>query len=194
MLKNMNKAAAVNEYLRGIQWLKKYDILAYGSFIIGFPGETGQSIRDTIKFIKESGIDFYRAQSWYCAPGTPVWAKRDIYDIRGESFEWSHATMDSKEAAGRVEEIFLSIEEPIWIPQYNFECDGLFHLMHRGFTLDQVKAFIKGFNRGVKEKLTNPAQNEVSFDVLQQIKDACPDIPLEEEKNSLNTYDAGFDF
>ncbi|MCP4151439.1 MAG: radical SAM protein, partial [bacterium] len=40
ILKNMNKAATVEKYLRGISLLNEYDMLAYGSFIIGFPGET----------------------------------------------------------------------------------------------------------------------------------------------------------
>lgn len=199
ILKSMNKAASVEDYLKGIQWLKKYDILVYGSFIIGFPGETHRSVQDTVKFIKESGIDFYRAQLWYCKPGTPVWLERDKYKIKGESFEWSHATMNAREAADLIDEIFLCSEEPVWVPQYNFECDGLFHLLHRGLTTDQIKKFIKSFNNGVKEKLKDPGRTEVSFDVLEQIREALPDCHWldadpGEEKNNFDKYEAQFDF
>jgi radical SAM PhpK family P-methyltransferase len=199
MLKNMNKAVSVHQYLRGIQWLKKYDIPIYGSFIIGFPGETEQSVRDTTKFIKESGIDFYRAQLWYCKTGTPVWLKREEYKIEGESFQWRHKTMDSRQAADLIDEIFLSLEGPTWVPQYNFECDGLFHLLHRGLTLDRIKRFIKGFNQGIKEKLINRStRQEISFEALTYIKEILGDRRSEDStsgpgKDGFDKYDAEFD-
>ena len=199
MLANMNKAVTVHQYLRGIQWLKTYDIPIYGSFIIGFPGETEQSVRDTIKFIKESGIDFYRAQLWYCKTGTPVWLKRDKYKIEGESFQWRHKTMNYTEAADLIDEIFLSLEEPVWVPQYNFECDGLFHLLHRGLTLDQVKRFINGFNQGIKEKLINRSpRQEISFEAITHIKEVLGDQRSEDAtsgvgKDGFDKYEAEFD-
>lgn len=204
ILENMNKAVSVKEYLRGIAWLKQYDIPVYSSFIIGFPGETSQSVQDTVKFIKESGTDFYRAQLWYNKTGTPVWSQREKYRLEGESFEWKHAGMDSREAADWIDRIFLSIDEPVWVPQYNFECDALFHLLHRGFSLEQIKKFISAFNRGVKEKITHPTQTytDAGFEVMEQLKEALRDNRLpdsrgatpEPEKNVFDKDDAGFDF
>jgi anaerobic magnesium-protoporphyrin IX monomethyl ester cyclase len=170
VLKNMKKAAAVDKYFKGIELLNEYQILNYGSFIIGFPGETVETVQDTIRFIKESGLNFFRAQLWYCDPITPIWYQKDKYEIQGEGFEWSHLTMDSGSAADLVEEIFMSIDEPVWVPQYNFECDALFRIFPRGFTVEQVKNFLGIFNKGVGEKIKNPRQGKTSFGVIRELE------------------------
>jgi hypothetical protein len=173
ILKNMNKAADIKKYLDGIECLKKYGIVTFGNFIIGFPGETGETVRDTVDFIEKSGLDFFRAQLWYCEPITPIWKKRDLYNIRGESFEWSHATMNSQKACDLIEHIFLTVKEPTWIPQYNFDFDNLWHLVHRGMSVEQVRDFLKSFNFAIKEKLLEPSRREVSYEALKLLKKAC---------------------
>jgi len=199
ILENMNKAASTDDYLRGIHLLKKYGIITYGSFIIGFPGETEKTVRDTIEFIKKSGIDFFRAQLWYFEPITPIWNEKEKYNIRGANFEWTHATMDSKKAADLVDNIFLSIDQPVWVPQYNFEFDGLFHLLHRGMTLEEITSLLKSFNRGIRAKLINPSKSEVDFKVIKEIRECCgknrfTDDINDENKDIIERYDAGFDF
>lgn len=155
ILKNMNKAVEVEKYLRGIELLKEYGIVTFGNFIIGFPGETEETVKETIDFIKTGGLDFYRAQLWYCEPITPIYEQKDLYQIQGESFQWSHATMDSQKACDLIEKIFLTIENPTWVPLYNFDFDGIWHLVHRGMSIPQLMDFLKGFNAALREKLTN---------------------------------------
>ncbi|UCH98258.1 MAG: PhpK family radical SAM P-methyltransferase [Candidatus Aminicenantes bacterium] len=173
ILKNMNKAVTVEKYLKGIELLKEYGILTFGCFIVGFPGETDETIRDTFNFIEDSGLDFFRTQLWFCDPITPIWEQKEKYDIQGAHFKWSHATMDFRRGCDFVEQSFLSIKNSTWVPQYNFEFDALFHLMNRGMTQDQVKLFLKGFNSGIREKLTDPSQKEAGSRVLETIKKAC---------------------
>jgi anaerobic magnesium-protoporphyrin IX monomethyl ester cyclase len=205
ILKIMSKASTAQQYIKGIEFLKDCGILTYGSFIIGFPGETDESIQETIKFIKESGIDFFRTQLWYCDTMTPILKEREKYDINGSNFEWRHATMDSKMASDITDEIFLSIEDPLWIPQYNFEFDGLFHLLHRGFSMGQVKNFIRAFNKGIKEKLIATSRQDVSWKVIRELEATLgtADTINEKEKeicaieNKKNVFDhdgAVFDF
>jgi len=173
ILKNMNKKAAVHKYLEGIERLKEYEIVTFGNFIIGFPGETEKTVQDTVHFIERSGLDFFRTQLWYCEPITPIWNERERYKLRGERFEWSHATMDSKKACDLIEEVFLSVKKSTWVPQYNFDFDNFWHLVHRGMTIDQVNHFLKSFNLAVKEKIMAPSFREISYEVLTQIKNAC---------------------
>jgi anaerobic magnesium-protoporphyrin IX monomethyl ester cyclase len=173
ILKNMNKAVTVEKYLRGLELLKEYGIVTFGNFIIGFPGETEETIKETVKFIETGGLDFYRAQLWYCEPITPIFKQKDHYRIQGESFQWRHATMDSPRAGEIIENIFLTIEKPTWIPQYNFDFDGIWHLVHRGMSIPQLTDFLKGFNRAVREKLTGTTRGEISAGTLKQIKNAA---------------------
>lgn len=173
VLKNMNKAASVEKYLNGVSLLKEYGIVTFGSFVIGFPGETHDTVRDTIRFIEESGLDFFRPHLFYFEPITPIWKDRAAYDLKGESFEWSHRTMDSRTAADLIDRMFLSVENAVWVPQYNFDFDHLWRLRHRGMSPGQIKAFLKAFNSGIKEKLVNPSLEEISPPVIEEIKKAC---------------------
>jgi len=170
ILKNMNKAASLDKYRSGITLLKEYGIITYASFIIGFPGETVNTVRDTVNFIEEYQPDFYRTQLWYCDTTTPIWLQREKYNIQGSQFQWSHETMDSKTACDLIEDIFLNMKNSIWVPQYNFEFAALFNLLHRGMSLEQVKQFIVYFNDGIKEKLVKLQQVEVSPKVIENLK------------------------
>jgi hypothetical protein len=173
ILRNMNKAATVEKYREGIRLLKKNRIITYASFIIGFPGETPQTVRDTVEFIQATQPDFYRTQLWYCDPITPIWKEKDQYQIKGSQFEWVHKTMDAFSACDVIDEIFLSLDNSVWIPQYNFEFGGIFSLLHRGMSLEQIKEFLLSFNQGIKEKLTHRAQREISGDTVERLERVC---------------------
>lgn len=173
ILKNMNKAANAAKYSEGISLLKEYGIITFGSFIIGFPGETDETVQESIDFIEKSGIDFFRAHLWYCDPITPVWQQKEKYRIEGECFEWSHATMDAQTACDWVDKIFIDIKNSTWIPQYNFDFDNLWHLLHRGFSLEQIREFLNIFNSGVKEKLRESSRDELGPGTIKRLKDFC---------------------
>jgi radical SAM PhpK family P-methyltransferase len=142
ILKNMNKAASVDSYRRGIEQLRRYKIMTFASFIIGFPGETDETVRETIDFVKKNRPDYYRAQMWYCEPGTPIIDQRSKYAIDGEGFVWRHATMDSLEAMDHIEAMFLEIKESVWMPQWSFDFWIVPYLLGKGITLDQLKDFM----------------------------------------------------
>jgi radical SAM PhpK family P-methyltransferase len=199
ILKNMNKMVSVEKYLRGIELLKEVGILVYSSFITGFPGETRETAADTIQFIKESGMDFYRPQLWYCDTVTPIWKEKEKYHITGSHFEWSHATMDAKTAGDIIDHMFLTIENPTWVPMYYFGFEGIFHLLDRGLSIRQVKEFLNSFNEGIKEKLIDPASQDVSPGVIRQLKESCRNkenvhVNLKEKESIMNEFDVGFDF
>lgn len=80
--------------------------------------------------------------------------------------------MDSSTACDIIEGIFLSIKEPIWVPQYNFDINNLLHMMHRGVTQEQVKAFLIAFNSGIREKLIDPSSVEIGPQVVSKLNNA----------------------
>jgi radical SAM PhpK family P-methyltransferase len=178
MLDNMNKTAHLEKFRKGIAWLKEYQISTLGSFFIGFPGETPQTVQDTIGFIEETEMDFYQVQSWYCDPISPIWERREEFKLKGSHFQWSHTSMDGKTAANLLEKMFLAIEKSICVPRYNFDFDHLFHLLHRGMTLEQVKTFLRIFNNALKEKLVSPSQKEVSPMIINNFKEFFSQVNL----------------
>ena len=199
ILKNMNKGTTAQKYLKGIELLKEYGITTFGSFIVGFPGETPATVRETTAFIKASGLDFYRAQLWYCEPITPIWQEREKYRLEGENFEWRHATMDSKQACDLIDEIFLTTASPLWIPQYDFDFDSIWHLTRRDMELDHIKDFLGAFKRGIIGKLESHLPKEADAEVIQALTGACPgksglDAVPPGEKELIEKYGAGFDY
>src|SRR5205823_8128013 len=72
ILTNMNKAATIEKYERGIKLLHEHGILTFASFIVGLPGETDETVAETVAFIRATKPSYYRAQMWYCEPGTPI--------------------------------------------------------------------------------------------------------------------------
>lgn len=141
ILRNMHKAAKIEQYRRGIEWLKTHGILTFGSFIIGFPGETAETVEETIRFIRETEIDCYRAQLWYNEAGTPIQKRKEEFDILGDGFVWEHASMDSMEAMDHIERLFLSVKESLWLPQWSFDFWIIPYLIGRGISLEQFKSF-----------------------------------------------------
>jgi p-methyltransferase len=142
ILKNMNKAATVERYGHGIRELHKRGVLTFGSFIVGFPGETDETVDETLDFIKEHRPTYYRAQSWYCEPGTPIDAQRQKYGIEGEGFVWKHNTMDSLAAMDHIDRIFLSVDESLWLPQWSFDFWIIPYLVGRGITPERFRQFM----------------------------------------------------
>src|SRR5436853_1581565 len=142
ILENMDKAATIEKYAAGIRMLKERGVLTLRSFIIGFPGETEDTIGETLDFIKNNGIDYYRVPPWYCEPGTPIFQQKEKYQIEGEGFVWSHATMDSSEAMDHVERIFLTVTESLWLPQWSFDFWTIPYLIGKGLTFDQFRDFV----------------------------------------------------
>jgi len=142
VLRNMNKAATIEKYARGIEMLRRHGIMTFGSFVVGFPGETAETVDETIDFLNDTRPDYYRAQMWYCEPGTPIQNERGKYQIEGEGFVWSHSTMDSLEAMDHIDRMFLTVEGPLWLPQWSFDFWIVPYLLGRGISLEQFRGFM----------------------------------------------------
>ena len=142
ILKLMTKAATIEKYADGMKLLRQHDILTFGSFIVGFPGETDETLKETSDFIKENKPDYWRAQMWYCEPGTPIERRRDEFGISGEGFVWQHNTMDSLEAMDHIDRLFLTIKESTWLPQWSFDFWIIPYLKGRGISFQQFKDFM----------------------------------------------------
>jgi len=160
ILVNMNKSATVQKYATGIELLRRYGIMTFGSFIIGFPGETDETVEETINFIRDTKPDYYRAQMWYCEPGTPIQNERLKYDINGEGFVWSHATMDSLAAMDHIDRMFLTIDESLWLPQWSFDFWIVPYLLGKGISLAQFADFMTQSHKLLSLEIASVPEHE----------------------------------
>jgi p-methyltransferase len=160
ILKNMSKAATVEKYVEGIRQLKAHGVWTFGSFILGFPGETDQTVRETVDFIRQTRPDFYRAQLWYCETGTPIERQRAKYGITGDGFVWEHATMDSLTAMDHIERAFLTVDESEWLPQWSFDFWVIPYLRGEGMTREMFHGFVGHANRLLASQIASMTPHE----------------------------------
>jgi len=90
MLERMNKAATVKDNYNVINWAKSYGITTRAFFVIGFPGETAETMEETRSFIETADPDQYFVSNFVPYPGTPVWNDPYRYGI-------THMEKDFKE-------------------------------------------------------------------------------------------------
>lgn len=160
ILENMNKAASAGHYRRGIEMLHRHGILTFGSFIVGFPGETEKTVRETVSFIKETKVDYYRAQMWYNEAGTPIHQEKEKYGITGDGFVWTHDTMESLEAMDHIEKMFLTIQDSQWLPQWSFDFWIIPYLKGKGVDSDRFKQFMQVANKMLALEIASVPEEE----------------------------------
>ncbi len=71
ILKHARKGAYPDKAERALRWAKKAGIMNWGYFIIGLPGETEETIRQTIDFAKKLPLDIALFHVAAPYPGTP---------------------------------------------------------------------------------------------------------------------------
>jgi radical SAM superfamily enzyme YgiQ (UPF0313 family) len=71
ILKHVRKGAYPDKAERALRWAKKAGIMNWGYFIIGLPGETEETIRQTIDFAKKLPLDIALFHVAAPYPGTP---------------------------------------------------------------------------------------------------------------------------
>ena len=130
--------------------------------------ETLETVAETVDLLERTCPDFYLPNIWYGHPVTPIYRRKDELAIRGSAYNWAHATMDADTAAALIEKMFATVRGPTWLP---FDLWSVFYLQRRGMSLGQIKTFVDGFNRLVREKIAphaSPAEREASIEAMRE--------------------------
>ncbi len=73
MLKRIKKGATLAQARRAVAWARKYGFTILGYFMVGLPGETEETIRETARFAASLDIDFAKFSITMPLPGTPLY-------------------------------------------------------------------------------------------------------------------------
>tara|TARA_B100000315_G_C14549679_1_gene575101 strand:- start:497 stop:1933 length:1437 start_codon:yes stop_codon:yes gene_type:complete len=73
ILDNISKGTSIKQARDAIKWTKQAGIQTRGFFMIGAPGETRETIRETIDFMKEIDLDDFHVTFFTPYPGTPIY-------------------------------------------------------------------------------------------------------------------------
>jgi len=174
VLKAMNKRVTREQYLRGIELLRNEDITTLASFIVGFPGETEETLRDTIDFIDQSGTDFFNVKIFYYDHTTPIHQQAADYDLTGQGMTWAHRTMTSTQAFAHSEEIIKQVRQAAYIAQHSDEIWEIAYFQERGFTLPQIQKLYGNFTRMLREELSsNGASAPLKKELFHELTTFC---------------------
>jgi p-methyltransferase len=118
MLEKMNKKVNADQYYPVIRNLMRHGINVTAMFVIGFPGETPETAKTTIDFIKS--IDFEEAPghfrwalfSFVLLPLSPIYpeSQRTESNLRGYLIKWCHDGMDSATARDIIDKAYSEID------------------------------------------------------------------------------------
>jgi anaerobic magnesium-protoporphyrin IX monomethyl ester cyclase len=156
VLKNMDKGSRVKDYYKAIELLKKAGIETIGSFIIGFPGETDQTIEDNIRLINDSGMDYYQANLWLLFPNMPIFRERRDYGLRGLIYGWQHGTMNAYEASHAMIHILESVKTALTntFGLTNSVQATIEYLYSLGFLAGEIRSFFECYTKIVKNRVS----------------------------------------
>ncbi len=174
ILNRMNKCATLDVFRKGLELINEFDIPSTASFVVGFPGETEETIQETIQFIEETKPTFYAMNLWYFSKFSAIANQRDIYGLKGSEYGWSHDTMDCGTAVSLMEKMMLSVKNSIHLPKYNFDNTGILNLFNQGMSIEQVKNLVNAFNEGIRHKLLSPSDAVFSDLLIDEMKKQFP--------------------
>jgi radical SAM superfamily enzyme YgiQ (UPF0313 family) len=175
-LQRMNKQQKIDRVKKGIEQLDAQGISTLLTFVVGFPGETKQTMQNTIDFLNNLSMTHlsvgYQLYPLIIFPlselADPEAQKR--WKINGMLERWSHYTMDSKEA---IRACFQMFKQVINIP-YAYAEESYF--FNRGmFTFETRKSLFQ-----LRQQLTVKLIEESSWD---QIEPILRNMALEMELN-----------
>jgi radical SAM PhpK family P-methyltransferase len=179
ILKLMNKTARANRYLQAVADLREVGITTHGSFIVGFPGETAETVEETLAFLDEARPDFFRANLWFCDPMSPIYRERETHGIEGSSYAWRHRTMTSEEASDHIDRLFMTVDSSVWLPPRDFEFWSIFYLQRKGMTLGEIKAFLRAWNAVVRDNVAT-GTSEAPPSLYEELRLTCASDELVE--------------
>ena len=94
VLKRAHKGISREQIVRAINWSKKAGILNWGYFIIGLPGETEETIQETIAFAKKLPVDIVLFHIAAPYPGTPFFFEVVENKWFRPGTQWEEVDMD----------------------------------------------------------------------------------------------------
>lgn len=154
----MNKGTTASSNMRCLEILDRHNITAYGSFIVGFPGETVETLTNTIDWINNSPLRLYKVFLFYLFPGAIIYDEQEEHNISffGDTPDyclWKTPTMNALEASELLKDFILRVERAALIYSYS-PMYAFFPLLSAGYSMDQSLEFLRIRTELVKNELS----------------------------------------
>jgi len=126
MLHRMRKVQRPDQVLRTLHLLSDHGISSLSTFIVGFPGETPETVQRTIDLLNAypdygSGVHWFDCWVHVVYPLTFVDQERDQWKLRGYLLDWEHETMNVEQAFRECQRLYREVRGGAYLGPYQFE-------------------------------------------------------------------------
>lgn len=120
VLENMQKQQNRDRILRSVQLVNQRGISTASSFIVGFPGETEETVGNSIKLLNEfeesgTGFNWFAVGVNFVIPLTPADVERNKWNLEGHLIDWEHETMNVGEAHRQVQRFYREVTRGAYV-------------------------------------------------------------------------------
>jgi radical SAM superfamily enzyme YgiQ (UPF0313 family) len=181
LLKKMDKMARVESSTQAVTWAADAGIRTKGLFMLGYPGETEETIQMTKAFICRIPMQIMHLTKFTPYPGSPIY--RDLYGtnirddhwekMNGMNFVWAPEGISTEELDRHYQEVLRVFYHRPTILWYYIKMtlhypNHLFRLLRLG--LGYLNAKLKSFLSGRKGILVKPTDTDLhSWSVAEKM-------------------------
>ena len=122
--------------------------------VVGFPGETEETVKSTIEMINKAAPDTFSCFLLFLAPNTLASANPKKYGIEGEGLCWKHDTMTSKEASEAMLRMTEEVSSSTSFPGGEY---AACYLTSVGYSNKDIKDFYRAVGKLVKGRADEEA-------------------------------------
>ncbi len=111
MLLQMNKKTRLMDSQRALANLRRHKLAPWSNFIVGFPGETQATVRETIEFISLNIFGFYGLYVFNIRDRYMPALENALFNVEYSEIDgdWTHCTMDSVTAVETRDKAYAEI-------------------------------------------------------------------------------------
>ena len=112
LLRAMGKNYDVDKMTAGSRLLRERGIDVYASLIIGYPGETPETLKATQRVLVDCDFAHVIIHVLQPVPGTRLWHEREQHGLKINQFGlWTHNTMRVVDVPPHVKSMFLEVHD-----------------------------------------------------------------------------------
>ncbi|HUT59893.1 MAG TPA: radical SAM protein [Phycisphaerae bacterium] len=121
VLHNMGKKDSVDNYVLAMKALMENDLDTEISFIFGYPGETADTVQETIDFLNQcparpAQVNYLYLFKFSLMPLSPIFEEslRSRWGLQGAYTDWRHRTMSSDQVEGFMRQVAMAARSTVF--------------------------------------------------------------------------------
>jgi len=118
ILNLMGKGITLEKAERAVKWTKQAGIKAKGNFIFGYVGETNETLKESLRYIRRSRLDFFQHTFFTPLPGTEDYQRAEIYGEVNKSWDASNTFLINFIPTGLTRKDLLSASRKAFLAFY----------------------------------------------------------------------------